>query len=87
MMFRKNTRVKQQEIWFCGDVANLLASLDSVPLPSGDYAAGWRNALEAVAVSIGFERVDNGSGPVVWVVPDGQLGAPVIDMMALPSGR
>jgi hypothetical protein len=63
-----------QEIWFRNDIANLLASLDSVPVPDGEYANGWRDALAALGVAIGVEAQ---RGPRVRIVPNGRMiGAP-----------
>lgn len=59
-----------QEIWFRSDLANILISLDSVPVPPGDYAAGWRDALLATGLALGIERRNS---PVIRIVPNGQL--------------
>lgn len=87
-MFRKNPTMRQSEVWFAGDIANLLTGLDAVPLPSGDYEAGWRNALSALAASIGYERIEAVRSPMVSIVPnDQQIDAPVFAMLALQVGR
>lgn len=59
-----------QEVWFRGDIANIIVSLDSVPVPGGDYAAGWRDALLALALALGIERRNS---PVVRIVPNGRM--------------
>ena len=59
-----------QEIWFQSDIGNILASLDSVPVPSGDYADGWRDALAALGLAIGIEARRS---PRVRIVPNGRL--------------
>ena len=59
-----------QEIWFRDDIANIIVSLDSVPVPGGDYAAGWRDALLALALALGIERRNP---PVVRIFPNGPM--------------
>ena len=70
-----------QEIWFRTDIGHILSSLDSVPVPSGDYAAGWRDALATLGLAIGIEQP---RAPSVWIVPnERQIGAPgqVVDLV------
>ena len=79
-----------QQIWFRTDLCNLLNALDAVPLPGNadGYAAGWLGALSALAIALGIQQAeDDGRAPMVWIVPDGELAAPVVDMLALPAGR
>jgi hypothetical protein len=59
-----------QEIWFRNDLGNILASLDSVPVPGGDYSTGWRDALAALGVAIGIEAR---RAPQVRIVPNGRM--------------
>ena len=54
-----------QEIWFRSDLENILNSLDSVPVPSGAYAAGWRDGLAALGVAVGIAQR---RAPSAWVV-------------------
>lgn len=86
-MFRKNPATRQSEVWFAGDIANLLMSLDAVPLPAGDYAAGWANALEALAKAIGYERADAGRAPMVWIIDEAEEIAGAGATLALPAER
>jgi hypothetical protein len=87
MMFRKNPTTRQSEVWFAGDIVNLLTSLDAVPLPAGDYAAGWANALEALAKAIGYERVGTDRAPMVWIIDEAEQIAGAGAALALPAGR
>ena len=59
-----------QEIWFRDDLKNLIAGISSAPVPAGDYAAGWLDALGTLAVALGIERRrDAPVAPVVRVMP------------------
>lgn len=67
-----------QEIWFRSDLGNILNSLDSVPVPGGDYGNGWRDALAALGLAIGVAiGVEQQRSQRVWIVPnDHQIDAP-----------